>query len=169
MTNLSSKHKFGNSIPFSNWHTCEVWRRSKKSVERGWTWTVGRLGIGFTPEARFTVSLQGDHYQKVDDSKQWWTIDGATSWRTCQCYMFKSVNFSSGCIYMDLQFIKFLANKLLIVNCTIYSVVQMSLVRGSYHRFYSLSPHFVVFIHGERDLSNLREGVGENGPYMDPV
>ena len=38
---------------------------------------------------------------------------------------------------------------------TLHSVAQISLVRGSSLGFRSLPPHFVVFIHGERDLSNL--------------
>ena len=37
----------------------------------------------------------------------------------------------------------------------VYSVLQISLVRGSSRSFRSLSTHFVVFIYGERDLSSL--------------
>ena len=34
-------------------------------------------------------------------------------------------------------------------------MAQISLVRGSFQRFRSLSPHFVVFKNGERNLNNL--------------
>ena len=36
-----------------------------------------------------------------------------------------------------------------------YSVLQILLARGFFRGFRSLSPHFVVFIHGERDLCSL--------------